>query len=107
MKESQVEQFLRGRIRAAGGLCWKFVSPGNAGVPDRIVILPGGRVYFVELKTKEGRLSEFQKYQQHELDRLGADVRTLYGMEDVRAFLAETLPGCIEARRVQREAPDR
>lgn len=48
--EAEVEAALVARVRAAGGVCWKFTSPGTQGVPDRIVILPGGRVGFVELK---------------------------------------------------------
>lgn len=48
--EAEVEATLVARVRAAGGVCWKFTSPGTQGVPDRIVVLPGGRVGFVELK---------------------------------------------------------
>ena len=48
--EAEVEAALVARVRAAGGVCWKFTSPGTQGVPDRIVVLPGGRVGFVELK---------------------------------------------------------
>lgn len=51
MRESVVEKHLATQVRRLGGLCWKFVSPNLAGVPDRIVVMPGGRVYFVELKA--------------------------------------------------------
>lgn len=51
MKESSVERRLRKRVEAAGGKCWKWVSPGRRGVPDRIVLLPGGVVAFVETKA--------------------------------------------------------
>ena len=63
------------------------MSPGNSGVPDRIVIFPGGRVVFVELKTETGRLSALQVAQIRRLERLGADVRVLYGLDDVKEFL--------------------
>ena len=51
MRESQVEKHLAKRVAALGGLCWKFVSPNLRGVPDRIVVMPEGRVFFVELKA--------------------------------------------------------
>lgn len=86
MFEKQVEKFLKDEIKKLGGICYKFVSPGNSGVPDRIVILPG-RVYFVELKTEKGRLSPIQKRQIKKLSDLGQKVFVLYGMEDVRKFI--------------------
>lgn len=51
MRERVVEQALIQAVEQRGGLCWKFVSPGTAGVPDRIIILPNGKVGFVELKA--------------------------------------------------------
>lgn len=51
MRESDVERYLRKQVEANGGKCWKWVSPGRRGVPDRIVIMPGGVVAFVELKA--------------------------------------------------------
>ena len=66
MKESSVEARFVKAVRERGGLCLKFVSPGNPGVPDRIVITPAGSVFFVELKTETGRLSEVQKFQRSE-----------------------------------------
>lgn len=75
-----------------GGLCFKFVSPGNPGVPDRIVITPAGRTVYVELKTEVGRLAAIQKWQHEELRKRGADVRTLKGLEQVKAFVEEVFP---------------
>lgn len=92
MKESEIEAQLVRRIKAAGGLCYKWVSPGNTGVPDRIVILPGGRTIYVELKTETGRLSEIQKHTHALLQTRGADVRTLYGLDQVKAFVEEVMP---------------
>ena len=51
MKESEIEARLVRGVKALGGVAYKFVSPGNVGVPDRVVVLPGGRVIFVELKA--------------------------------------------------------
>ena len=50
MLEKNVETRLRDQIKSIGGLCLKFVSPGFTGVPDRIILLPGGRVVFAETK---------------------------------------------------------
>lgn len=93
MRESTIEARLVKLVRQRGGLCYKFVSPGNPGVPDRIVITPEGRTVYVELKTPVGRLASLQKWQQAELRKRGADVRTLYGLEAVLAFVEEVLPG--------------
>lgn len=89
MRESRVEARLVQGVKKLGGLCWKFVSPGTAGVPDRIVLLPGGRVALVELKQRTGRLSAIQRVRQAELRAVGAEVWTLYGPEDVDSFLEE------------------
>ena len=61
MKESVVERYLTRRVKACGGLCYKWVSPSNSGVPDRIVLL-NRRVAFVELKRPGGKPRPLQKY---------------------------------------------
>ena len=53
IREREIEAFLRQKIKSAGGLCLKFVSPGWAGAPDRLCLLPGGKIFFVELKDLE------------------------------------------------------
>lgn len=92
LKESEIEARLVRLVKGMGGLCLKFVSPGCAGVPDRIVILPGGRVVFVELKTEFGSLRNLQRYFIGELRDCGADVRVLKGLEQVKAFVEEVRP---------------
>ena len=87
MKESQIETRLRQGVKALGGRAYKFVSPGNTGVPDRLVVLPGGRILFVELKTDTGKLSPMQIRQIDSLRSRGVPVRVLYGMEAVEEFL--------------------
>lgn len=93
MRESSIEARLVKLVRARGGLCFKFVSPGNPGVPDRIVITPEGRTVYVELKTEAGRLSAIQKWQHEEMRKRGAEVRTLKGLAQVLDFVEEVLPG--------------
>lgn len=87
MKESQLEGRLIRGIRAMGGKAYKFVSPGNIGVPDRLVILPGGQILFAELKADGGRLSAGQLMQIKELRRLGAEVYKVWGVPGVDSFL--------------------
>lgn len=92
MRESVIEARLVKMVRSRGGLCYKFVSPSNPGVPDRIVITPGGRTIYVELKTEIGRLANIQRWQLDEMRRRGADVRVLKGLEEVKAFVEEVMP---------------
>lgn len=87
VRERDIEKWLAGRVRRMGGEAFKFVSPGNDGVPDRLVCMPGGRVYFVELKTDEGRSSGLQKWQMERLLRLGLSVHLIIGMEDAVRFV--------------------
>lgn len=93
MTEREVEKKLVDGVRKLGGRAYKFVSPGNDGVPDRIVVLPGISPVFVELKTETGRLSSLQNVQIKKLKDLGQDVRVLYGLEDVKRFLEEIQNG--------------
>lgn len=89
MREREIEKRLVDGIRCLGGRAYKFVSPGNSGVPDRIVAMPGARIVFAELKTDKGGLSGLQKVQIRELTQMGFDVRVLQGIGQVEAFLLE------------------
>ena len=92
MLEKEVEKFLVRQVKKLGGISFKFISPGNAGVPDRIVILPTGKVLFVELKTDKGKLTKLQEVQIKKISDLGADVRVLRGIEEVKEFINEIQP---------------
>ncbi len=89
MLEAYVEKKLVTGIKALNGRAYKFISPGNSGVPDRICILPGGKIYFVELKRPGGKLSKLQGIQQRRLESMGCNVRTIWTAIDVDYFLAE------------------
>lgn len=89
MKESAIEARLKKGIEKLGGRCDKWTSPNLPGVPDRIVILPRGRIIFVELKTEFGRIANIQKWYISELEKRGADVRVLKGKDAVDEFLKE------------------
>lgn len=88
MLERDIEKILMKEIKAAGGLAYKFVSPGNDGVPDRIVILPGGEVAFVELKTDKGRLTKLQAVQIDRIRKTGAMVWVVRGLSGLQLFFA-------------------
>lgn len=100
MLESEIEKKLVREIRKMGGMAYKFVSPGNTGVPDRIVILPGV-ITFVELKTETGRLSSGQKRQIRKLQDLGMKVVVLHGMKELEEFLNEIRPASVPADSLQ------
>lgn len=86
MQESEIENKLREVVEKMGGVCFKFVSPGNRGVPDRIAIYPGGKIHFIELKTKVGRLSALQKTQISRLRDLETEVFVIYGIDGVKEY---------------------
>ena len=86
MKESELERILVEEVRKEGGKAYKWISPGNDGVPDRIVFFPGGEVYFIELKTESGRVSPQQVLQIGKLRAMGQQAFTIRGMRAMIAF---------------------
>lgn len=86
-KESRIERQLANGVKALGGMTFKFISPGMAGVPDRIVILPGGTVHFVELKAQGNIASRQQLRRIYKMQELGATVMILTGREQVAHYL--------------------
>lgn len=91
--ERDLEQWFRKQIVTLGGRSYKFVSPGNAGVPDRIVVWPGGMVDFVELKTSTGHLGPVQNQQIRRLKALGARVYVVYGRLEADTYLQNAAMG--------------
>ena len=89
MLEKDIEKIFTAEIKRAGGKAYKFMSPGNDGVPDRIAMLPGGQLVFVELKTDTGRLTKLQELQRRQIAELGQTVRVLHGLAEVRDFFLE------------------
>ena len=86
MLERQIEAYLVKRVKELGGIAYKFVSPAHRGVADRIVVLPGGGVVFVELKTETGALSPLQEQFAKDMTRLGQNYIVLRSKEEVDAF---------------------
>ena len=84
--EKDVEAALVRRVKALGGLCEKFTSPGRRSVPDRLVTMPDGQIIFVELKRPGGKPTEAQLKDHAKRRELGCDVRVIDNLEDARAF---------------------
>lgn len=86
--EKVLERRLKQEVEKSGGLCLKFESPGCNGVPDRIIIMPGGRIYFAELKDAGKRERPIQMYVQQRLREMGC---TVFSHVDGPAALARLL----------------
>lgn len=89
MREKEVEQYLRERVKMFGGKAYKFISPGNTGVPDRLVLFPAGRVAFIELKAPGKKPSPLQLMQQRKIRDLGFEVLVIDNKTDVDKFIQE------------------
>lgn len=90
MLESKIEKELRLNIKKIGGKAYKFSSPGNNGVPDRIVIFRG-QCYFIELKKPGEDLDPLQKYTKKQFKKLGFDVYKIDSTAEVTKFITEVL----------------
>ena len=89
IRERDIEKYLRDEIRKTGGKAYKFVSPGNNGVPDRIVILPGGKIVFVELKTLGNKPTALQAAQISKIRALGCEVHVIDSKLGVDGLIQE------------------
>jgi hypothetical protein len=89
MLEESVETHLRRRVHSAGGLCIKLNPKGYKGIPDRLVLLPGGVGAFVELKRPgpRGRVAALQHLWRAQLMKLGFTSVILTNIEEVDAFV--------------------
>lgn len=88
MLEKELEAKLVKGVEQLGGLCLKWVCPGNSGVPDRIVLLPGGHVLFVELKRPgKNSLDPLQRIWRRTLSRMRFDVLVVNSGDTLRAAL--------------------
>ncbi|MDB2033476.1 VRR-NUC domain-containing protein [[Clostridium] symbiosum] len=90
MLEKDIEKILVGEVKKLGGRAYKWVSPGNDGVPDRIVVFPNRPPIFVELKSETGRLSALQQVQIKRLRELGQAVFVVKGIDGLSQFFQLT-----------------
>lgn len=91
--EKSIEDYLRLQVKRMGGRAYKFSSPGNAGVPDRLVVLPGGKIAFVELKAPGRKPTVKQNQKMQELRHLGAVCTWTDSKEGVDQILKELQDG--------------
>lgn len=77
MRERQIEQNLAKAVKTAGGIALKFTSPGFDGMPDRLVLMPGGHIGFVEVKAPGKKPRPLQEARHRMLRRLGFKVYVL------------------------------
>ena len=89
MREKSIESKLTAEVRMVGGLAPKFVSPGLDGVPDRLILLPGGKVAFAELKAPGKTLRPLQAVRKRQLEALGVRVFVIDSIEQIGGVLNE------------------
>lgn len=89
MRERDVEKSLVRAVKKLGGLCPKFVSPGMDGVPDRIILMPGARVAFAELKAPGRKMRPLQVKRKRQLESLGFPVYCIDHPEQIGGVLDE------------------
>ncbi|MFA1819021.1 VRR-NUC domain-containing protein [Virgibacillus oceani] len=87
MRERDIEEYLRKEVKKAGGKAYKFESPGNDGVPDRLVVFPGNKVSFVELKAPGKKPRPLQIKQMRDLEGFGCKVFLIDSKELVDLFV--------------------
>lgn len=87
--EKHVEQILTKSVKARGGMALKFVSPNLSGVPDRIILLPQGKVAFAELKATGRKMRSLQIKRKRQLEALGFLVYCIDGIEQIGGVLDE------------------
>jgi len=89
MTEKDTEKYLVNKVKTHNGLAWKFTSPGNAGVPDRIVVFPSNRICFIEVKAAGKKLRPLQEQKISALRRKGCKVYVVDTKEAVDRFIDE------------------
>ena len=94
--EKELVRWLGQKLKKLGCIYMKFVSPGHDGVPDRIIVMPGGDVLFVELKSETGRLSHTQAFQIARLRHKGATVKIVSTKVEAQELLVLVEMKCNE-----------
>lgn len=89
MREKTIEKKLVQAVKSMGGLAPKFTSPGLDGVPDRLVLLPSGKISFIELKAPGKMLRPLQVRRKRQLEALGFSVYCINSAEQIGGILDE------------------
>ena len=91
MSEKEIENYLVRKIKNKKGIAYKFTSPGNSGVPDRLCLLPNGKIFFVELKSPGKKPRALQVNQIRKITNLGQRVYVVDSKEMVDRVLENEL----------------
>lgn len=89
MLEKQIEAYLVKRVKEIGGVPYKFTSPSNRGVCDRLVVLPGGAIWFVEMKRAGGKLTPLQVKFAETMQAMGHRYACLWSKEEVDQWVSQ------------------
>ncbi len=89
MREKHIEQKLTAKVKTMGGMAVKFTSPGMDGMPDRLILLPGGRVAFVELKAPGEKLRPLQLWRAKQRHALGLKAYCVDSIDQIGGVLDE------------------
>lgn len=100
ISEREIERYFKAQLEKRGALVFKFVSPGQAGVPDRVVLLPGGRVVFAEMKAPGEKPRPLQRAVFARMARAGHPVYIIDSREAVKKFMEEVMPDAIQSASV-------
>lgn len=93
MREKVIEERLCKAVKATGGIALKFISPGLDGMPDRLILLPGGKIAFVEVKAPGCKPRPLQIRRHKMLRILGFIVFVLDDEMQIQTILSEILEG--------------
>ena len=89
MLEKDIEKYFMRRVAQIGGRAYKFVSPSNRGVSDRVVCLPDGTTHFIELKRPGGKVSPLQDMFAREMASLNQSYDILWSKEEVDKWISD------------------
>ena len=89
MRERDVEQSLVRAVKKLGGMCPKFVSPGMDGIPDRIILMPGARIAFAEIKAPGQKMRPLQVKRKRQMESLGFQVYCIDNTKQIGGVLRE------------------
>lgn len=87
ISEKKIEDYLRKQVQLIGGKAYKFTSPNQRSVPDRLCVFPGGDIWFIEVKKPTGKLTPGQLQELSFLRTMGCKAITIWSIEDVNEFI--------------------
>lgn len=93
MSEKKIEKRLNCEIKKLKGLSLKLNSQSANGIPDRLALLPDGKLYFIELKSRGKKLDPLQEYWRKKLEGLGFEAKKIDSLEILEEFISEVVGG--------------